>query len=277
MRLGLLIFLLAVFNAGVFLFPLEKNSPASVSFLDIGQGDSSLISSDGIDILVDAGPGKSILYELQRKLGQNDKYIDLIIISHPHKDHYGGLEYILSHYDIGAFIWNGANSGDAGFEDILKKIDEVGIPSINLFAGSLIKSESINLSIIYPSREIEEKILKDNDGSLVVLAKIDNMAGLFTGDIEKNPESILSAVNFPDIDFLKVPHHGSSSSSSQGFISAVRPAVGVVSVGRNSYGLPKQEIIERYASFGIPLYRTDKLGSITIEKKEEKLIIKSIN
>ncbi len=275
MKSGLLIFLLLTSNALIFSFVYSLAPSYSFDFLDVGQGDGNLIQASGVEILIDIGPGQRILSALENSLRRRDKYIDLIIISHPHLDHYGGLEYILDNYEIGAIAWNGSSSVkrlNALFE-IARKRD---IPIINLFAGSRIRTTGLNMQIIYPPYGAEESLLAENDGSLVALANINGLSGVFTGDIGVKTESLISAIDFPAIDVLKIPHHGSRTSSSRALLSAINPLVATLSVGRNNYGLPDEDVLARYAEFDIPVFRTDKHGNIRITENNNKLRIKSL-
>lgn len=271
-----LIFLLVVSNILVFNSVVQGLSKSeSVYFFDVGQGDGSLIRSEGIDILIDAGPGKKILSELEKALLNTDKYIDIVIISHPHADHYGGLDYILSDYEVGAIIFNGSES-TKGFNAILDKARLKGIPIIKAFAGSSIKSRDLSLQVVYPPQGTDEELLSENDGSLVIFTALRALNGIFPGDIARKSEPVVSAVDFPKIDFLKVPHHGSNTSSSQTFLSAIYPAIAVLSVGKNSYGLPSEQALSRFDFLHIPIFRTDEEKGIIIEKEKETLKIKSL-
>jgi len=276
MKSGSLIFLLVISNILVFnsLFK-ERLSEPIVYFFDVGQGDSGLIRTNGIDVLVDTGPGKSVLYGLERALPKTDKYIDLIIISHPHADHYGGLGHILSDYEVGTVIWNGSGSSEE-LNAVIAKAKEKGISVIVLFAGSVIRSEGLDMRVVYPPHGAEEELLSGNDGSLVILSEFGGIKGLFTGDIARKAEPLVSAVNFPELDFLKIPHHGSDSSSSHALISAMDPLVAVLSVGKNGYGLPDKAVLERFSSFGIPVFRTDETGGLKMELGGGKLMVKSL-
>jgi len=277
MQSGLLIFLLAVSNITVFVSIaggfFQQNS---VAFLDVGQGDSSLIRAYGADILIDIGPDKSVMRGLERLLPRTDKYIDIIIISHPHLDHYGGLEHILSAYDVGAIIWNGAESVER-LNALLEKAKTLDIPVIRLFAGSVIRSTGFNMRIVYPTRQAGEKLLAENDGSLVIFTETTGLTGLFTGDIGTQPEALISAIPFPEIDFLKISHHGSNTSSSYEFLTAINPRIATLSVGqRNRYGLPNREVLNRFSALGIPIFRTDEKGNIVLTIANNKLRVQSI-
>ena len=277
MQSGLLIFLLAISNITVFNAVaggfFQQNS---VAFLDVGQGDSSLVRAYGADILIDVGPDKSVMRGLERLLPRTDKYIDLIIISHPHLDHYGGLEHILSAYDVGAIVWNGADSVER-LNALLEKAKTLGIPVIRLFAGSAIRSTGFDMQIVYPVRQAEEKLLAENDGSLVILTETSGLTGLFTGDIGTKPEALISAIPFPEIDFLKISHHGSNTSSSYEFLTATNPRIATLSVGqRNRYGLPNREVLNRFSALGIPVFRTDEKGNIVLTIANNKLRVHSI-
>ena len=276
MKPGLLIFLLAVSNALVWSsLSGRSETEASVFFLDVGQGDSALLAVNGLDILVDAGPGKNVLYELEKVLPKTDKYIDLAVVSHPHADHYGGLEYVLSDYEVGAVVWNGAESA-GGFNKILDIARERGIPAVNLSAGDSISSDDLDIKIVYPPEGTDEEILSGNDGSLVMFSAMGNLSGIFTGDIARKAEPLVSAVDFPDVDFLKIPHHGSNASSSSSLIMAANPLVAVMSVGKNSYGLPDEEVFQRFSLAGIPVFRTDEENGIRLLKEDGNLKVLSL-
>jgi competence protein ComEC len=276
MKLGSLIFFLLAADIAIFSMFLSGENGASITFFDVGQGDGCLITADEVDIMIDAGPGKDILYELEERMGMFDDYIDIVVISHPHADHYGGLEYVLREYGVGMVIHNGAVS-DERFEEIISLAEDKGVPIFHMSGGMGIKGTGFSIDALYPPLGASQERLSGNDGSLVLLTDISGLRGLLTGDIGYSVESLISAIDLPVMDFLKVPHHGSASSSSSSFISSVSPLVAVLSVGRNSYGLPREEIIERFSVAGISLYRTDKLGSINVEKKDGKLMIRSID
>jgi len=277
MKPGLLIFLLAVSNVLVWSpFAGKSRIGSSVSFFDVGQGDSALIRAHGVDILVDSGSGKGVLYGLQKSLPKTDKRIDLVVVSHPHADHYGGLEYVLSDYEVGALVWNGARSSD-GLNKILEMARKEGVPTVDLFSGSSIGSKTLGIKVVYPPRGTDEEILAGNDGSLVMFAELgEELSGLFTGDIARGAEPTVSAIRFPKIDFLKVAHHGSNASSSYSFIAAAKPSVAFLSVGKNNYGLPDGEVIGRFATLNVPLFRTDENGGMRLTRTGGKLRVESL-
>jgi competence protein ComEC len=276
MKSVLLIFLLVVSNILVFSsLRKEVKGVDSIYFFNVGQGDSELIRSGSVKLMIDTGPSKSIISSLEKILPRSDKYIDVLIISHPHADHYAGMDYLLENYEIGAVIWNGAESVK-DFNSVLEKIKLKDIPTVKAFAGTAITSTNFDMRVIYPPRYTEEDILADNDGSLVMFAEVNGLAGLFTGDIAREAEAIISAVNFPEIDFLKVPHHGSNVSSSHAFLRAVNPAVAVLSVGKNNYGLPSEGALDRFNLLDIPVFRTDEVGGLLVRKEGETLKLESL-
>lgn len=276
MKFLLLIFLLAASNILIYssFIKITALSP-SISFFDVGQGDSSLIQINGIDILIDAGRGRRVIYEIEKVLSKQDKYIDIALITHPHKDHYEGLNYILDFYEIGIIIWNGAEPDDE-LKKIFDKARQKEISIINLFAGSTISSNDLQMKIIHPQKETSDSLLQENDGSLVIFASLGEITGLFTGDITHRTESILATIDFPKTDVLKIAHHGSRTSSSYNLISSLMPTLAVLPVGHNNYGLPDEDVLERFNALNIPVFRTDKEGGVRITKDNNKIQVRSL-
>ncbi len=250
-------------------------APASgdleVYFLDVGQGDSELIElPGGTDILIDGGPPNGrVLNELARALEQGDRYIDLVILSHPQLDHFGGLVEVLKRYRVGVFVWNGAETDSDAFAELKETLRENGIPEVVLGAGDKIRTGESEIIVISPDKElIKAKDL--NDTSLVLELSSGNSRTLFTGDVSA---AALQNLRFGDVDILKVAHHGSRFSSSVEFLEAVKPEAAVVEVGRNSYGHPTYEALEALRSVGAQIFRTDVDGTLkfTIDGEDIKI------
>ena len=162
------------------------NKNAEIYFFDIGQGDSEMIILPGnIKVLIDGGPDKKILNELADILSPTDRYIDLIVLSHPQMDHFAGLIDVLKRYKVGAFIYNGREGEAGAFQDLKKVLKENSALKIILAQGDKIKYQENIFDVLSPPKEfLASKEL--NDTTLVLKMTIGNFRALFTGDIGEN-------------------------------------------------------------------------------------------
>jgi competence protein ComEC len=253
-----------------------KNEP-KVYFLDVGQGDSSLVYLDNILFLVDAGPDKKVLQSLSRVFPKKVNYIDLAFISHPQLDHFGGFLDLLNKYDFGAFIINGREADDKTreiYNKLISKLEERKIPVITLSANDKIKYKNNLIEIISPDKNwIQSAEL--NDTSLVFRAKNPNFSILFTGDSGNNLLNYLSEKFDLKSNILKIPHHGSKYSFSENFLKAVSPNLALIGVGvKNSYNQPSKEFINGLNNLNIPFFRTDLAGNIIISFKNNNFFVR---
>ncbi|MDO8557408.1 MAG: MBL fold metallo-hydrolase [Candidatus Jorgensenbacteria bacterium] len=268
-RVTILIIGLAAANALVFLEIISANAVSSdlrVHFLDVWQGDSELIElPGGVDVLVDGGPPNGrATREIASVLGPTDRYIDLVSISHPQLDHFGGIVDVIKQYRVGAFIWNGRREGaPSAFNDLEKKLKEQNIQIITLIAGDKIRYKNSVIDVLWPTEQaLAGKDL--NDTGLVLKLESNKTKALFTGDNGVKPEAFLASVNVGKIDVLKVPHHGSKYSSSASLLNAIQPLISAIEVGKNSYGHPTEETLSRLKSAGSKIFRTDQDGTVTL-------------
>ena len=242
----------------------------AVYFLDIGQGDAELITlaspsgGGGIKILNDTGRNRKILNALDGALGKmNDKYIDLIILSHEDADHSGGTIDVIKNYGIGAIIYNGRQADSDVFAELIKTASEKDIPLIVLLEGDSIRYGDAVLSIISPDDELLGE--DSNEASIVFMLSLAHAKALFTGDIGWLAENILLKKGYElRADILKVGHHGSKKSSGDNFIANVRPAISGIGVGGNSYGHPAERVLNTLTLAGSKIFRTDRDGTIKI-------------
>jgi len=247
------------------------NKKSEVYFLDIGQGDSELINlAGGVQILIDGGPNKKILDELASILPTTDRYIDLIVLSHPQYDHFAGLIDVFKRYQVGAFIYSGRKGEIKAFEDLEKVIKENKIKTIVLTQGDKIKYQNNQFSILSPSEDfLKSKEL--NDTSLVISLQSEKAKFLFTGDIGFAVENYLTKNFDLKSDVLKVAHHGSKYSSSEEFLKKVNPKISVIEVGKNSYGHPTNRALNGLALVGSRVFRTDNDGTVKLVISEDKI------
>ncbi|MDD5430926.1 MAG: MBL fold metallo-hydrolase [Candidatus Pacebacteria bacterium] len=265
-------FLIAVDLAvwGLIVLPPDVRG-SELYFLNVGQGDSELaILPGGIKALIDAGPANGLAKKnLEEILPINDRYIDLVLISHPQIDHMGGLPDILKTYKVGAVITNGESSENDVWREIQKIIKENNIPQISLAAGDKIKFNNAGIDILSPSGGAASV----NDSGLVELLDINGAKVLFTADVGAETEKYLANKYDLDIDILKVGHHGSKFSSAASFLNKITPAISVIEVGKNSYGHPTKEALSRLADIGSQIFRTDKNGIVKIAFKNKEMVI----
>ncbi len=235
-----------------------------IYFLNVGQGDGELVVlPGGVKVLIDGGPPNGrVLEELAKILPPGDRYIDLIMMSHPQLDHFGGLVEVLERYYVGAFLTSGRENEISAFADLKRTLKENSVESIVLLSGDKIHYRESQFDILSPTPTLlGSKEL--NDTTIVAELSSNNSRTLFTGDIGANvEEKILKAVG--EADVLKIPHHGSKFSSSANFIAAVSPAVAVVEVGKNSYGHPTKDALGRIAAVGARIFRTDLDGTVKL-------------
>jgi competence protein ComEC len=244
-----------------------------VTFLDIGQGDASVVElPDKKVMLIDGGTHEP---DMGRRVvapylwSKGIRKVDYIVLSHPHSDHFGGLIYIIDNFDVGEIWSNGRSSLEA--EDLFRKIREKNISYSILSRGDLLEGEKYKIHVFHPYHEFyagspRGELSNQNSDSLVLRIESDNTSLLFTGDIEMEAEdNLLHLGKWLESDIIKVPHHGSSTSNSGEFIRAVSPDTAVASAGRNNpFKHPHQETLWRYRDEGVRLLRTDIDGAVTI-------------
>jgi competence protein ComEC len=281
----ILVFLVVILD-GVIWFTITastKNDTASARdyFLDVGQGDSELIVLPGnIKVMTDAGPDDSVLKSLAKAMPPNDSYIDIAIISHPQLDHFNGYNFILDHYRIGAFIYNGRDDsfGITAWTNLKAKIAAKHIPFLTLGAGDriLAPAASSEIDMVSPTPDFAHSV-ELNDTGFIELIKNPAFRTLLTADIGDNVEEWLLAQG-SDVraDVLKVPHHGSKYASDGAFLRAVNPAIAVIEVGaHNTYGHPASSTLAELASSTrATIFRTDRDGTIEVYMQDGKLVAK---
>lgn len=235
-------------------------------FLDVGQGDSSVILFKDKVILIDAGEveqGDRIVSDLE-KLGVTR--IDLLVATHPHSDHIGGMQKVLARFPVGKVLDSGIPSSSSLYEHFLKTIGEKNIPYSVAEQGQKIDLDpSLGILVLSPPKE---KIGDDiNTNSIVLRITYGTVNLLYTGDATTAAEDVMEKAGYPlGAQVLKIGHHGSSDASSAAFLNRVDPEVAVISLGKeNDYGHPHKETLERLKTAGSLVLRTDQDGTIRVE------------
>jgi competence protein ComEC len=263
----IIIFVLLVFDLVLFGYIFfGVSAEPGVYFLDVGQGDSELIIlPGGVEILIDGGSSNGrALAELTKILPFTDRYIDLVVMTHPQLDHFGGLISIINRYEVGAFLWNGVKGQPLALRDLEEVINKNRVRNIVLKAGDKIKYQNSVIDVLSPG---QEKFKDINENSLVFNLIYKDTNFLFTGDIGKRVEELIKD-KVGKIDILKVAHHGSKYSSSAEFLNIIQPKVAVIEVGENSYGHPTEETLEKLEQIGASIFRTDEHGTIKVIPKD---------
>ena len=251
-----------------------------VYFLDVGQGDSAFIETSQFhQILIDGGPDSIVLEKLQNLMPFFDRTIDFVILTHPEKDHMQGLIEVLQRYKVKDILWTGVVRQTPEYQkwiDILEIKKKQGTKITTAKLGQTIKAGKILIKILNPLEDSSKKELKDsNDSSVVSRLIFDKNSFLFTGDISNKAEKDIICKNDNlQADVLKISHHGSKYSSSLSFLENVKPKIAVISVGKNSYGHPTPETLQKLENFGIDILRTDTDGDIEIVSDGNNIYIK---
>jgi competence protein ComEC len=238
-------------------------------FLDVGQGDAILLTSPaGKQILIDGGPDLSVLEQVGDAMPFLDRTIELLVLTHPDADHITGLPEILRRYRVERVLFNGTQHASGRYDALLISLLRQGTPLIEANPGTDVDlGDGIILDILWPPHgAFGTEPKKSNDFSVTLrVLHHGKPVLLLTGDIEEGAErAILAGGGDVHAGILKVPHHGSRTSSSTGFLLAVSPELAVASVGAdNPFGHPHQDIVERYATLGISLRTTAHEGAIS--------------
>ena len=231
-----------------------------VHFLDVGQADATLIQLPNEQtMLIDGGNSRDAdsILSYMRSLGITT--IDYLVATHPHADHIGGLPNIISEMNIGEVYMPQVSHTTQTFERLLDAIENKGLQINSARAGvSILSVPGLSVDIVAPVRDDYENL---NDWSAIILLTYSNTSFLFTGDAEALSEGHITADISADV--LKVGHHGSSTSTSQGFLDRVAPTYGIISAGAgNSYGHPTDAVLSRLDNANVSIFRTDLQGTI---------------
>ncbi|PIR82328.1 hypothetical protein COU20_02790 [Candidatus Kaiserbacteria bacterium CG10_big_fil_rev_8_21_14_0_10_59_10] len=252
---------------------LSQGSESALYFLDVGQGDSQLITlsapegNSAVHILVDAGSGRRVLDALEAVLQEQrarGAYIDMLILTHPDLDHFGGFIDIVERYDIGIFVSNGHTDDSPAFDALETALAERGVPRVTLSQGDSIRYGEHTLTLLAPNEDLLRHENR-NEASIVFMLEAHDTRVLFAGDIGFPAEEALLKDGFElAAHVLKVPHHGSRFSTGESFAAAVRPVISVIGVGQNRYGHPAPRVLETLELAGSRVYRTDIDGTVKV-------------
>ena len=264
------------FGSGGSLHQAENDGRLSVYFLDVGQGDSSLILFGNTTILIDAGEmdmGDRVVGDL-KELGVTR--IDLLVATHPHSDHIGGMQKVLENFPVGRVLDSGQPHTSVLYERFLETIDKKNIPYKVAVQGDEINLDpALRIVVISPP---EQRFGDDlNTNSIVLRISYGTVNFLFTGDAGGEAETALVKSGYTlDAQILKVGHHGSLHSCSAAFIARVHPETAVISLGLdNPYGHPHKQAVDSLTGAGATIYRTDRDGTILVRSDGISYVVKT--
>ncbi|WP_338842249.1 ComEC/Rec2 family competence protein [Clostridium perfringens] len=244
---------------------VPKDSELMISYMDVGQGDAEYIKVNGNDILIDAGPRSNSKELLEQLKAKNIDDFELVIATHPHEDHIGGMVDVFKEYEVKAFYSPKITHTTKTYENLVKAVKDEGLKTKELKGGMVIDlGEGAKFEVFTPQKSEYEEL---NDYSPIMKLSFGDTSYLFTGDAEKlaEEEALAKYKTSLDSDVIKFGHHGSSSSSSNAFIEAVSPKYGIISCAKdNKYGHPHRETLDIIKKYNIKIFRTDTDGEIIL-------------
>ena len=242
--------------------PLEPGAldKLEVHFVDVGQGDAILLRAPDAAVLVDGGEMNSGVVPYLQRWGI--QRLDVVVATHPHADHIGGLVDVLREIPVDRVVTNGQTHSTRTYERFLDAIADANVEYVEVVRGDDIRVGSLTLDVLHPDSLTDSL----NDGSVVLRLTHGNVSFLLTGDIEKRAEANLVSSGLElSAQILKVPRHASTSSSSNPFLQRVRPEVAIYSAGvDNRYGHPHRETLEALATIGAQILGTNVHGTIVV-------------
>lgn len=247
-------------------FREDRRGILTVSFLDVGQGDSIFIDApSGRQVLIDGGRDRSVLRELSRAIPWYDHSIDVVLATHPDADHISGLVDVLARYRVDTVIKSSVSGDTSIWSALLQAIEEEHAHVVVALRGQVIDlGGGAYLEILFPDRDVAH--VETNTGSIVARLVYGKTSFMLTGDSPQAIEKYLVRLDAEDLasNVLKAGHHGSKTSSAEQFVGFVNPETAVFSRGcDNSYGHPHAEVVALFARFEIPTFDTCKEGTIT--------------
>lgn len=273
--LRLLVLAVACAGGGILWLHQEERT-TSLNVLDIGQGDSILFRHGSMDMLVDGGPDSSVVQALGGVRPFWDRRLEILVLTHPQQDHLRGLLDVVEREHVGLVLLPEIPAASATFKEFIRRLTERKIPVRTVQAGASLTHGDLHVRVLAPDGELLRRAQKNpNHGSVVLRIDTPAFSTLLTGDIEAPTEQYLlrTAKNLLDVDVLKVPHHGSKTSSTATFLRGVSPTLSIMSLGKNNrYGHPHESVVRRYAPAS--LFRTDLSGTVSLLTRKNRVVLR---
>ncbi|MBR4627364.1 MAG: MBL fold metallo-hydrolase [Ruminococcus sp.] len=255
---------------------LAADDTLAVHFIDVGQGDCTLLACDGRIMLIDCGEYQYLSRVTKYLSARGIKRIDCLVATHPHSDHMGGMAGIVKDFDIGEVIvpplddWQLPTA--VYYEKFLDACADKGLQLTQAVPGYTVSLGDARAEVIAPAHSGYEDL---NDSSVAFMVTHGSVSLLLTGDAETQSEhEMIGGGRLRHVNVYKAGHHGSSSSSSEALLAAVTPDIAVISCGKdNSYGHPSASVLKRLRRYTDRIYRTDKDGTVVLESDGKVLRI----
>lgn len=283
------VFLLALFAVTIAIIQLPDKNLHIIS-CNVGQGDAILVTLGDTQILTDGGPNNSVLDCLGRHMPFWDKQIELVISTHPDSDHSTGLIGVLKDYQVGQIVINPIDSGTEVYKALESEVGGRGISVVNPQEGMKLGIGLIYLDILSPSVGLLNRLAEVSGGSNLVKYSLSNETNLYSvvyrlsfknfsallpGDVPPEvSETLARNWSTGAVQYIKIPHHGSTNGLTENLLKATMPKVAVISVGKNTWGFPKPEILDLLSKYDVKVLRTDQLGDVEVVTDGERTWIK---
>ena len=262
-------------GAGV-LYAAPTAGELCITFLDVGQADCTILRTVDTVIVIDTGASGTDGAELSGYLQRSGiEKIDLLILSHPHEDHVGGVSSLLRDFEVAACLMPDLIEDSAAFREALSALTAEGCGATRAFAGVVCEYGDLMVEVLSPTEEYYSEV---NDAGAVIRVRYGDFSALFTGDVSATVEEELVRVygEALDADILKVAHHGSENSTGEAFLAAVTPQYAAISCAAgNEYGFPHSKTLARLAAVEAEVCRTDTDGTIVFSVKNGVISIKN--
>ncbi|MDA8099236.1 MAG: DNA internalization-related competence protein ComEC/Rec2 [Nitrospiraceae bacterium] len=259
------------------LLSLFRPAADRITFLDVGQGDCALVeTASGRRVLIDGGGVRENRFDVGNRvvapflLNRGIRTVDLVVLSHPHPDHLYGLFAVLRRLRVRELWTSGLDAGLDGYAELMTEARSQGIPVRIVQAGDETLLNGLQITVLHPASGFPagsgKAYARENNRSLVLALRTGTRTFLFPGDVQVEGErALVAAGRLSACDLLKVPHHGSRTSSTPELLAAVRPAIAVICAGAgNPYRHPTKTVLDRLAGAGCGIYRTDTGGAIIV-------------
>jgi len=264
---------------GLLLFIAAVETPDEtmrVAFLDVGQGDAVFIEApNGRQMVIDGGPSRRVVRELGAVMPFWDRSIDLVLATHPDKDHMGGLIDVLAAYDVSAVLRGGTRTDTDIFDYWRRRIEPADVEERVVYAGQTVRlSPRVHFDVLFPPRAVNTREMEPNNGSVVGRLVYGDTAFLLSGDAPVAVEKYLARTYQGNLEseVLKVGHHGSDTSTSRPWLGWSDPQWAVISAGKdNRHGHPAPSVVERLKRFDIEILQTKKRGTMVFESDGERV------